>query len=258
MKKTLLLILAGIMMVSANAFGAGVGDLAVAGSVEVGTDTPGNVIGSGDAFVSDELYLDAGTSIYDTSDALVIGDTSTDFSRSIKFIGNAGECSMHFRSSSGYIQLEPNTCSFNVKGILFGGSVQNLVDSPVNKQIRLHGTDKVILSTGASGLVEIPSGYLDVNGPIYQRGGVLHADYVFEPDFNLESIEEHADFMWSNKHLQAMPKAVVDKDGREVVEVGAHRKGILEELEKAHIYIEQLNRQIKALEERIARMEAGN
>ncbi len=32
----------------------------------------------------------------------------------------------------------------------------------------------------------------------------------------------------------------VDGNGREIVEVGAHRKGIVEELEKAHIYIDQV------------------
>jgi hypothetical protein len=102
-----------------------------------------------------------------------------------------------------------------------------------------------------------PQGTLDVNGAIYQRG-VLHADYVFEPDYKLESIDEHAEFMWTNKHLKSVPKARVDENGIEIVEVGSHRKGILEELEKAHIYIEQLNRQIKKLEERLAIFEENH
>ena len=33
-------------------------------------------------------------------------------------------------------------------------------------------------------------GRLDVNGPIYQKGKKLHADYVFESDYQLESIED--------------------------------------------------------------------
>jgi len=86
-----------------------------------------------------------------------------------------------------------------------------------------------------------PAGMLDVNGAIYQHGGVLHADYVFEPDYPLESIAEHAAFMWREKHLPAVPKAERDEHGAEVLEIGAHRRGILEELEKAHVYIAQLN-----------------
>ena len=109
-----------------------------------------------------------------------------------------------------------------------------------------------------------PAGKLDVNGEIYQRGGVLHADYVFEPTYELESIIEHADFMWTNKHLEAIPKAEVDESGREILRVGAHRKGIVEELEKAHIYIEQLQNQIhsqnsliQTMEKRLTKIEAG-
>jgi hypothetical protein len=94
-----------------------------------------------------------------------------------------------------------------------------------------------------------PQGKLDVNGAIYQRGSQLHADYVFENDYKLESIKEHADFMWKNKHLKAIPRAKVDNQGQEIVEVGAHRKGIVEELEKAHIYISQLEARLAKLEE---------
>ena len=100
-----------------------------------------------------------------------------------------------------------------------------------------------------------PNGILDVNGPIYQRGGLLHADYVFEPEYVLESIDEHSEFMWQNKHLAAIPEVKVDESGREIIEVGAYRRGIVEELEKAHIYIEQLYKHNKALEERVAALE---
>jgi hypothetical protein len=121
-------------------------------------------------------------------------------------------------------------------------------------------SNNVLLQTASGGNVGIgtatPNGKLDVNGSIYQRGGVLHADYVFEPGYKLESIEEHSDFMFNNKHLKAVPKAKADENGIEIVEVGSQRRGILEELEKAHIYIHQLSSQNKKLEERIARLEA--
>lgn len=96
-----------------------------------------------------------------------------------------------------------------------------------------------------------PQGKLDVNGRIYQRGIQIHADYVFEPNYKLETIEEHATFMWKHRHLKAIPRAIVDENGNEIVEVGSHRKGIVEELEKAHIYIEQLHERIKNLESKI-------
>jgi hypothetical protein len=103
-----------------------------------------------------------------------------------------------------------------------------------------------------------PQGKLDVNGTIYQRGNTLHADYVFAPEYQLESIDDHSLFMWSNKHLGAIPKAQVDEEGREIVEVGSHRKGIVEELEKAHIYIDQLHNRITKLESAIEKLTRTN
>jgi hypothetical protein len=94
-----------------------------------------------------------------------------------------------------------------------------------------------------------PAGELDVNGPIYQRGYLIHADYVFDPGYKLESIDEHSEFMWQEKHLPAMPKMQKDENGREIVEIGARSRGVVEELEKAHIYIEQLHNDINQLQE---------
>ncbi len=102
-----------------------------------------------------------------------------------------------------------------------------------------------------------PSAKLDVNGPIYQRGGVLHADYVFQPGYVLESIEEHAAFMWESSHLRAVPQIQFDESGQEFVDIAASQRGILEELEKAHIYIEQLNGQIKQLQREMKQQQKG-
>ena len=56
---------------------------------------------------------------------------------------------------------------------------------------------------------------------------------------------------------------IYDKNGREVVEVGSHQRGIVEELEKAHIYIEQIHKQIteqtriiQLLKERLVKIES--
>ena len=142
-------------------------------------------------------------------------------------------------SGSQYIQLQWNT---------FGDYAQFFTPSAYDIAFMPGGNVGIGTTT--------PQGKLDVNGTIYQRGGKLHADYVFEPDYKLETIEEHSEFMWQNKHLSAIPKAKVDENGQEIVEVGSHRKGIVEELEKAHIYIEQLHERNKVLEERLAELEA--
>ncbi len=107
------------------------------------------------------------------------------------------------------------------------------------------GTTVVLGSVGID--THSPQGKLDVNGRIVQRGRRLHADYVFEDDYELESIEEHAEFMWGEKHLPAVAPAHKSEDGHDIVEYGSRMRGILEELEKAHIYIEQLHERNKSL-----------
>jgi hypothetical protein len=148
------------------------------------------------------------------------------------------------------MRIDKQTVGTNRMGIWLNGNDAgaDIVFGP-NKEIS-------VSRDSASGLLYIGGG-IDVDGPIYQRGGSLHADYVFEPDYKLESIENHADFMWTNKHLSAIPKASKDTDGKEILELGANRRGIVEELEKAHIYIEQLNERIKILEKKLAKFETN-
>lgn len=69
-------------------------------------------------------------------------------------------------------------------------------------------------------------------------------DRVFAEDYEMPTIEQHAKEMWENQHLPAVgatdengPMNITEKTGR-----------ILNELEKAHIYIEQLHERLKKLE----------
>ena len=134
------------------------------------------------------------------------------------------------------------------------------ITPPLNvyDMVRVVAGSKVIFPTGQVAIgTDSPnaSAKLDVNGPIYQRGVRIHADYVFDHDYKLETIEEHAKYMWGNKRLKALPEVTKDENGLEIVEIGTHQRGILEELEKAHIYIEQLNKKIKQLESKINALE---
>jgi len=91
-------------------------------------------------------------------------------------------------------------------------------------------------------------GSLRVNGT-----AVNVPDYVFRPGFAIESIEEHAESMWRKSHLPALGPAAEDGG----FEVAKTTMGMLEELEKAHIYIEQLHEQAKQKDERTAALEEG-
>jgi hypothetical protein len=91
-------------------------------------------------------------------------------------------------------------------------------------------------------------GTLTTSGPTCGSG----CDRVFAPDFEVESIEEHAALMWANSYLPAVGPT---RPG-EAFNVSEKTGGILNELEKAHIYIEQLNAKLTerdALIEQLAR-----
>lgn len=99
---------------------------------------------------------------------------------------------------------------------------------------------------------------VEITGTLFLNGTEVTPDYVFETSYKLETIEEHADLMWDNKHLPAVNPATINENGHTVIEVGARTQGMLEELEKAHIYISQLNETIKALEERLNKLDNNN
>lgn len=96
---------------------------------------------------------------------------------------------------------------------------------------------------------------VDINGNLQVTGNITAAnvpqpDYVFDSSYKLESIEDHSDFMWQNRHLPSLPSAGRGNVGP--VNVLSHQMGMLEELEKAHIYIDQLNTSIASLREELS------
>ena len=80
---------------------------------------------------------------------------------------------------------------------------------------------------------------VDITGNLVVTGSIT-PDYVFTPEYALESIEAHAAYMWEHRHLPAVGAGQVNAQGQGMVNVGQRSQGMLEELEKAHIYIEQL------------------
>ncbi|MFC1478351.1 hypothetical protein ACFL57_02710 [Candidatus Margulisiibacteriota bacterium] len=94
-----------------------------------------------------------------------------------------------------------------------------------------------------------PNAKLEVIGTVsanaYVTAGVP-ADYVFEADYNLKTIEEQAAFMWANKHLPAIQGAA-ELDGK--INIAVRLEQAVEELEKAHVYIEQMNKKNQDLAE---------
>jgi hypothetical protein len=95
---------------------------------------------------------------------------------------------------------------------------------------------------------------VDINGQLVVHEPRPTPDYVFEPGYELMSIDEHAAAMQRDKHLPHVQPAK-SKDGITQVDVGARQQEMLEELEIAHLYIATLNQRLAKLEATVERLE---
>jgi len=106
------------------------------------------------------------------------------------------------------------------------------------------------LALGKTAMRLSTSGDMVIAGTLTTTGGTCGGgcDIVFSDNYKLPTIEEHAAAMWLNNYLPAVgptlenqPINISEKTGR-----------ILNELEKAHIYIEQLNNKLMGKEADLA------
>ena len=107
----------------------------------------------------------------------------------------------------------------------------------------------------------LSNGNLTISGVLFTGGGSCGGgcDYVFQPGYELESIDQHAAFMWDNGYLKGLGPT---PEGAPSINLSEKVGGLINELEKAHIYIERLHdqakdkdKQIAELHQRIARIE---
>ena len=106
--------------------------------------------------------------------------------------------------------------------------------------ITLAGSGETELNLDGSGNLVI-FGELTTGGTTCGGGG---CDLVFSPEYEVDSIDEHAAQMWSNRHLPAIGPTPEDQPFNLSQKTG----GLIHELEKAHIYIEQLHKRLAKLE----------
>ncbi|MCG6902278.1 MAG: hypothetical protein LJE68_06305 [Rhodobacter sp.] len=93
------------------------------------------------------------------------------------------------------------------------------------------------------------AGDLTITGEITTSGSCsIGCDRVFDAEYDLMPLERHAELMWENRHLPNVGATAEDAPMNLSAKVG----GMLNELEHAHIYIDQLNQRIDRLERLIA------
>lgn len=114
----------------------------------------------------------------------------------------------------------------------------------------LGGSTFAIKNTAGTKVVKLTStGNMQLTGQLITAGTTCSGgcDIVFNPETTIESIEEHAENMWKNSYLPAVGPTVENAPFNLTQKTG----GMLNELEKAHIYIEQLNTRLEKREAQI-------
>jgi len=108
-------------------------------------------------------------------------------------------------------------------------------------------------TSGNVGIGTFTPGYkLDVCGTIRAKELRVESgwcDYVFEKNYKLKSIEELEEFINENKHLPGIaPASEVEKEG---LKVGEMNKAMMEKIEELTLYVIQLSKENKKLQQEI-------
>ncbi|WP_417489957.1 hypothetical protein [Maricaulis sp.] len=168
----------------------------------------------------------------------------TSSSASIARFAGAGTKFIHLTSTdNGGVQLRLESDSQNrrIIGMSGDGSTKMTQLILADSEIRLTGESDVWATIDASGITTV--------GPTCNPGP---CDLTFDPEyFEVPSIEDHAAAMWENRYLDA----VGPTSPNEPFNVTQKAGGMLHELEVAHIYIEQLNTRLAALEQQVAEVQ---
>lgn len=115
-----------------------------------------------------------------------------------------------------------------------------------------HVDRSIVLRTGGNvGIGTIaPTHKLTVAGTIAACEVIVEntwCDYVFEPDYNLKSLDEVEKFIIENRHLPGIPaeKTVIDKG----LNLGDMQKMQMEKIEELTLYMIELNKKVTQLED---------
>ncbi len=138
------------------------------------------------------------------------------------------------------LKSKASTGRLNFKNITAGGVPFKLGPNSVNGLLSV--------GTAAADVVEV-RGDLDVTGTLTTGGPTCGGgcDAVFDADYDLPSIEEHAAQMYAKSYLPEIGPTVPHAP----VNISEQYGRVINELEKAHIYIAQLETEARERDQRL-------
>lgn len=188
----------------------------------------------------------------------LLAATATLMAQDAMYIDPSGNVGIGTSTPVGRLHLEnPTSNTVTMKLFNIGSSPSdhweyNAVDAVVK--------DHFLINKVGSGIQELrldEGGKMTIAGPLFTGGPSCGGgcDLVFDESFALESIEEHAEFMWENKHLRGVGPT---QENAPSINLSEKVGGLINELEKAHIYIEQLHTELQSLKQQVADLAAAS
>jgi hypothetical protein len=134
-------------------------------------------------------------------------------------------------------------------GLLIGSSPGNPIFFSTNN----YSLSMIVADNGNVGIgTANPTYKLSVNDNIHSKEVVVEtgwADYVFNNNYQLKPLQEVEKFIEENKHLSGIPSAEeIEKNG---LQLGDTQKKMMEKIEELTLYVIELNKQVKELQNKI-------
>ncbi len=139
----------------------------------------------------------------------------------------------------------------------YGYGIRSMVAKNKTKAFAVYNAETqeesfVVLGNGNVGIgtTAVNGAKLSVEGIIRARRVLVNAtpwaDYVFEPTYQLMTINQLEEYITTNKHLPNIPTAkVVEKEGADLGEIN---RLLVEKVEELTLYIIELNKRMEQLE----------
>jgi hypothetical protein len=128
-----------------------------------------------------------------------------------------------------------------------GGNCGDL--NAASQIVRFEGGGNVLFNGNIGVGVTVPTAKIDVDGTIKAteiKVEAQTADFVFEEDYQLKSLEEVEEFIQENKHLPEIPSAKqMEEEGVGLAEMN---KLLLQKVEELTLHIIELNKKVRDLE----------
>ena len=202
---------------------------------------------------NDDFWLQNGSDIYFNSGNVGIGTADP----AVKAHISGGIELLRLQSSTNPMMTFYQGTSLKAWFQAFGDDLYITNKSAGRLRLRNGNVDRLVIDPSGNvviGSAAGASGYrLSVNGKIACEEILIDdfnywPDYVFEKDYNLPSIDEVEASINENKHLPGIPSAREVKENGGY-EVGDIQKKLLEKVEELSLYIIDLNKRVKTLEE---------